>query len=488
MRHLKLALAVGALVVVAFAYRYAFWENADALNSDHAVVGLQAVKIFQGEWSMFLWGVGYQASFEPLLAGVAFKLFGYGYQSLMGVAFLGFTLVIALVCLTLSRHVGIWVAFLTTLPIVLTTYSVSNVTLYPPRIWCLSAVFAGVWALDRVPMSRCPRLSLFAGVILVFFSLYIDFYSIQFLPAALILAGLSLRAMVATDIRNSAKKVLVSAVLLGGSFLLLTRFMGPTGGVPLAFSPKTFLHNIPLLLNTCWPTLFAVPSIEAWPASFKLLHLVAIVLYVAANGLSGWVVFQGRSSDSARRLGVFGLVATATSLCGFLGSSMSSDSHSARYLAVMIWSFPFVLVPLAYRINQKVYSGLMVLYLVPMMAAGWLSASAAIPHLGNEGEVRDYLRSEGVRYAKAPYWLSYRLSFLFEENPTVIPVNEWEDRYFPYRHAANQEKRMAEITHSEMAGRSLQDILKECEVLHRNCETKRIGKFMIVIYPQTPSL
>ena len=45
----------------------------------------------------------------------------------------------------------------------------------------------------------------------------------------------------------------------------------------------------------------------------------------------------------------------------------------------------------------------------------------------------DALRAEGVRYAAAQYWLAYRLTFLFDEDPVVVPLAEADDRYRPYR-------------------------------------------------------
>ena len=46
------------------------------MNSDAAVVGLQAMHILHGEWSWFLWGAGYQASFDAVLVAAAFAVTG----------------------------------------------------------------------------------------------------------------------------------------------------------------------------------------------------------------------------------------------------------------------------------------------------------------------------------------------------------------------------------------------------------------------------
>jgi len=56
------------LVVVSVLARLPALVNARGVNSDAAVVGLQAMHILHGEWSWFLWGAGYQASFDATQA------------------------------------------------------------------------------------------------------------------------------------------------------------------------------------------------------------------------------------------------------------------------------------------------------------------------------------------------------------------------------------------------------------------------------------
>src|SRR5215510_2802496 len=53
-----------ALAVLSVLFRIPPLLNARGVNSDAAVVGLQALHILQGEWSWFLWGAPYQASFD----------------------------------------------------------------------------------------------------------------------------------------------------------------------------------------------------------------------------------------------------------------------------------------------------------------------------------------------------------------------------------------------------------------------------------------
>ena len=63
--------------------------NARGVNSDAAVVGLQALHILHGEWSWFLWGAGYQASFDTALIAAAFAITGPSALTLMVVPLIG---------------------------------------------------------------------------------------------------------------------------------------------------------------------------------------------------------------------------------------------------------------------------------------------------------------------------------------------------------------------------------------------------------------
>ena len=65
-----------------------------------------------------------------------------------------------------------------------------------------------------------------------------------------------------------------------------------------------------------------------------------------------------------------------------------------------------------------------------------LASSGDATHLAvarEEVVLADALRAEGIRYAAAQYWLAYRLTFLFDEDPVVVPLAGADDRYRPYR-------------------------------------------------------
>src|SRR5205085_1096614 len=58
---------------------------------------------------------------------------------------------------------------------------------------------------------------------------------------------------------------------------------------------------------------------------------------------------------------------------------------------------------------------------------------AVHPSLAIDHHLGELLRERGIECAVADYWASYRLTFMYRENPVVVPTNEVEDRYKPYR-------------------------------------------------------
>jgi hypothetical protein len=134
---------------------------------------------------------------------------------------------------------------------------------------------------------------------------------------------------------------------------------------------------------------------------------------------------------------------------------MVSDSGSTRYLPAIIYATPFVLAPIAYRIRGS--------YLVPAMLcfcliSGWgswlqfspMTAGLRVVRdpgawLANAREMADWLRERKVGSAFSDYWVAYQLTFLFEENPIVVPRSEWQDRYEAYRKGVKAAPVVAEI-------------------------------------------
>ena len=123
--------------------------NARGVNSDAAVVGLQAMHILHGEWSWFLWGAGYQASFDAALVAAAFAVTGPSALTLMAVPLIGHLILVGLAYDVLRRAVGRGSAAIACLPLVFAPQSINGVVLYAPRQWSITAVVLAVWLAAR---------------------------------------------------------------------------------------------------------------------------------------------------------------------------------------------------------------------------------------------------------------------------------------------------------------------------------------------------
>jgi hypothetical protein len=153
---------------------------------------------------------------------------------------------------------------------------------------------------------------------------------------------------------------------------------------------------------------------------------------------------------------------------GFLGSVMVMDLFSTRYLAAIILACPMALAPAAYLLRERWSLVALSPYLVSAALAGWLGfgpfVRGPLPVRTPSGLARDEralgaeLARRGVSAALADYWVSYRLTFLFEERLPVVPIHAREDRYAPYRAAFDRAPVVAYVFDPR---RSREDLDKE---------------------------
>jgi hypothetical protein len=165
--------------------------------------------------------------------------------------------------------------------------------------------------------------------------------------------------------------------------------------------------------------------------------------FAVAVGFAAVAVVTRRGPSPVRRLAGLGLVGSAASVGGFLASTMPSDLLAARYLAPIIWLAPFTLAPAAHALGARAFGPALAPFVIAVGVGGWLAFS---PYVQGGLPVRDprgvavdeaglasALRMQGVHYAAAQYWLAYRLTFLSDEDPVIVPLNPGQDRYQPYR-------------------------------------------------------
>jgi hypothetical protein len=124
---------------------------------------------------------------------------------------------------------------------------------------------------------------------------------------------------------------------------------------------------------------------------------------------------------------------------GFLVSPMVMDHFSSRYLVAIVLLAPFSLAPLAARIAPRRLAPALAPYLISAAVSGWVSYApfglTQHPSLATDAHLGAVLRERGIHVAEADYWASYRLAFLYQEDPIVVPTNVGEDRHRPSREA-----------------------------------------------------
>jgi Dolichyl-phosphate-mannose-protein mannosyltransferase len=156
--------------------------NARGVNSDAAVVGLQAIHVLHGEWSPFLWGAGYQASFDALLIAAGFAVTGPSALTLMVVPLVGYLVLIGLTYDVLRRAVGVGAAVGACLPLVFAPQSINGVALYAPRQWSITAAILAVWLASRATGRRAPWWLAGSGLV-AGLAVYLDLFTLQMMPA-----------------------------------------------------------------------------------------------------------------------------------------------------------------------------------------------------------------------------------------------------------------------------------------------------------------
>jgi hypothetical protein len=439
-----------AVLAASIAFRLPPLINAPGTNSDAAIVGLQAMHILRGEWSWFLLGSGYQTSVDALVAAIYFSVTGPSPFWLMASTLIGHIVLTWFSFSILRRKLSPWLAALLVLPLVFAPDPVHTYVLYPPRQASLTLVFASFWLLDRASAARRPLLAFALGAAVAALACFADPYALLFMPVVglhLLLAGMD-AAPARPLLLRRAGAGLAGFIVGLGPYWLLTHSKGASHG-QTSLSAAVIPHNLELLRNDCLPWLLSTKVYAAkhmsdympWEtgAPYHGFQLVSALLLVMGL-LSGGALFFRRSLDwETRRIGLVGFVMIPVTLGGFLVSPMVMDHFSSRYLAAILLCAPFALTPLAKLLKWEHITVALAPYLVSAAVSGWVSYApfglGVHPSLAVDQRLGEVLRERGIRYAEADYWASYRLTFLYRENPVIVPTNEGEDRYRPYRQA-----------------------------------------------------
>jgi hypothetical protein len=492
------------LLAVALVFRIPVLLNAGAVTSDGAVVGLQAMHMLRGEWSWSLWGAPYQAPADSVVAAALFAVFGARPLVLVLVPLLGHLGVVVLTYGALRTALRRWSAVVATLPIVVTPMAVNFILVHiVQRQACVTLFAVSVWLLATAPSSRHRALRIVLGAWTAFISAYLDLFAMQWVPCLALLTVASAWRRPLWRREGLLGLAAAAAGLLIGwlSFRTLSG-LGPPDTGHLSIDLGRYRFNRDLLLETCLPWTLGYrvfvhrtelyPQLWTFPTWFRVVQYSgAVILGLSVVAGATWTLTRS-ATWQLRRLGWFGCALIVSSLGAFLVSVAPTDMWSTRYLAPMILAIPFALAPLARRLGTKRIMLLCAPYLVSAAANGWLSygmnyldgwtpARTARGSAWEEMQVARLLRSRGVEYAAAQYWLAYRLTFLFREHPIVVPLNEGQDRYPPYRQKFNQARDVAYVFHSSEPRASPVDQENNLRARHANFEKHAVAGFTVFI-------
>ncbi|MEO5730740.1 MAG: hypothetical protein ABI134_36570, partial [Byssovorax sp.] len=460
--------------------------NASGTNSDAAIVGLQAMHILRGEWSWFLLGSGYQTSVDSLVAAIVFFFTGPSPLALMGstlaehilLTWFAFSILrraMARLPDTSADRAGVWAAILVT-PLIFTPDPVHTYVLYPPRQASLTLVFLSLWLLDGALSSARPRLRLALGGAVAGLACFADPYALLFLPATALLGflvsfdrpevGLPPRRVILERLGSALGGVLVGLVPYQ---LLIHHPLASRGQTRLVFAAVP--HNLELLRETCLPWLLSTQIYAArrmsdyaiWEtgAAYHAFQIFAAGLLVIGILSGAALFFTRRIPWEMRRLGLFGAAVLPVTIGGFLVSPMVMDHFSSRYLVAILLVAPFALAPLATLLAPRRLAFALAPYLISAAVSGWVSYApfglSVHPSLATDARLGEMLRERGIHHAVADYWASYRLAFLFREDPIVVPRNEGEDRHRPSRDAFDAAPVVAYIHDATRSRESLEE-------------------------------
>jgi hypothetical protein len=341
------------------------------------------------------------------------------------------------------------------------------------------------------------------GVAVSVFAIYLDLFSVIWLPA------LGLLALVVclepfedlTEAMRRCAGAAAGAVL--AVVLVAALRSGATGQRGFEFDWSFIDRNWVLLRDTSLPWLLGAkvwvpgdatyPDLwqpAAWVALLQWLGAASVVLLVLASVV---LVLRAHARWEIRRSVAFGITAACTAVAGFLITNWPSDMWTTRYLSPIIWSLPFSLAGLAAVVRPGRLAVLLAPYLMVAALGGWLSRGPYVnglsPRLDAHGAARpeaelgEFLRRRGVDHGYAGFWLAHRLTFLWREHPAIASFET--NRYPPYAEAAAKARKKAYILGANARPDQLEWVLSDLRKRPGRFEIVQVAGFTVILYEES---
>lgn len=497
-------IAVGLLLLVLVIASLPPLLNAAGTHSDAAIVGLQAMHLLRGETSFFLWGSGYQTSADSWVAAAFFRMFGPTALSLMLSTFVGYVLLMLFAYATIRRRFRPGSAALLVSPLAVMTGPAHVYAFYPPRQAALTVLFAAIWVLDGAPTARKPVVRLTLGAFMGGLATLADPYCLLFMPAILLFILLTARELDANAF--SARPMFFALGSFAAGLVplwLVSHGHGAARGV-YGLTTRVFVHNLKLLSKDCLPFLLSVKvryfsqsrGLAWWepPGWFHLIQLLGAASIISGIVLGGVSLFSRKLPFDLRRLGGLGAPMLPITLAAFLLSVMAIDHWSARYLVSIVLFAPFALSPLVRLVGPSRFACMLAPYLLSTAVGAWLDNGSNVDGwrirrengtARDEGALAAFFRARGLHHGIADYWVAYRLTFLFHEDPTIVPWHPELDRYAPYRRAVEAEPVIAYLYDPSWSTEDLAYRTHEFRAgntaFESDFEEVRVGRYSVLI-------
>ena len=154
----------------------------------------------------------------------------------------------------------------------------------------------------------------------------------------------------------------------------------------------------------------------------------------------------------------------------------------------------FAALPLAKRFESRASMRGFALLFMPWVVAsaigGWvgygpfvhgLAPVNGMPTLKDDIALIEAMKGQGVRFALADYWASYRLTFLSKEELVVVPLHEGQDRYRPYRDQLERAAKVAYVFDPERSFENRDEALANFRKRYRSVEQLSIGALTVLV-------
>jgi hypothetical protein len=462
-RHGRDLLGIGTLMLLAILFRFPALLNANDVNSDAAVIGLQGLHLWRGEWSSHVWNAPYQGSLDSALVGICLAVFGHNALALLLLPLFGMLLMIGVFYVFLRQWLKQPATMLCLLPLVFATMAINSPMVYIMRQTLAVVLLLTVSAM-AVALQPGRRWWLTVALGLALLAYWIDTFALSTLAAFGGALGFSLCLQRLES--TGARVRFIFVTLASGVVVLFLRQHGTLHFIPeLNFTARE--RTSALFLDICLP--FAIGQ-KAFFSSFNQTttewlspgFLGAVrSLAPLSLGVGVLIALKGmlssRCPPTLRFLTLGALLTAAASMFLFVYTDFPADPWSVRYLAPLVWFLPLSLAPAFFVVRTRWLAVVLLPYFCSIAISGWQSFGrylqdwkpVQIAHASPQDEraLLAFLTEQHVEAAAAQYWLAYGLTFLFDEKLIVVPLNPGEDRYPPFRQIFDNAKRKALVFH-----------------------------------------